>query len=184
LLITTERASVPTRISIGSRPMALQASTSLSLMGRLAFEMSEFPCSQNRSKPPPDPIDSIVYSGPPSSIQRVTTRLESGNTVEDPAMPMSPEGTSSGSTTGRPKAPAGAPPEEVVGAAVPPVSPAVVVGPSPPPQATATRDVARTRPAIRPNVRGIPVLLLIGVAQTPASPSAALSARPEGRERR
>jgi hypothetical protein len=49
LLTTTARASVPTRNSIGSRPMARQDSTSESLMGRLALAMSVSPATQKRS---------------------------------------------------------------------------------------------------------------------------------------
>ena len=59
-LTTTARASVPTRNSMGSRPMAWQDSTSLSLIGRLALEMSVSPATQKRSKPAPLPMLSIV----------------------------------------------------------------------------------------------------------------------------
>src|SRR5690606_30588874 len=58
---------------------------------------------QNRSNPPPDPIESIEYSGPPSSIHRVRMAVDRGNTVDDPAMLTSTEGsTSMGSMRGSP----------------------------------------------------------------------------------
>jgi len=57
---TTARASVPMRNSIGSRPMAWQDATSLSLMARLALAMSVSPCWQKRSKPAPEPMLSMV----------------------------------------------------------------------------------------------------------------------------
>ncbi len=178
--MTTDRASVPTRISIGSRPMERQASTSSSLIGRLALEMSDAPSTQNRSKPPPEPIESIEYSGPPSSIQRVSTAVDSGNTVDDPAIPMSPDATSSGSTNGRPHGEVSPPPAVVVSACVVVVAAAVVVVVSSPsasssPQAAATSASASTRAAIRPNLRNILCLLLLGWRRwTPARRGAKL----------
>ena len=59
-LTTTARASVPTRNSTGVRPMAWQLSTSLDLMARLALAMSVSPVLQKRSRPAPDPIESMV----------------------------------------------------------------------------------------------------------------------------
>jgi hypothetical protein len=59
-LTVTARASVPTRNSMGSRLMARQDSTSESLMGRLALEMSVSPAWQKRSKPAPLPMLSMV----------------------------------------------------------------------------------------------------------------------------
>ena len=40
--------------------MALQFSTSVSLMARMALEISVSPVLQKRSKPPPEPIESMV----------------------------------------------------------------------------------------------------------------------------
>jgi len=60
LLTTTARASVPTRNSTGSRPMARQDSSSESLMARLALAMSVSPATQKRSKPAPEPMLSMV----------------------------------------------------------------------------------------------------------------------------
>jgi hypothetical protein len=56
------RASVPTRNSIGVRPMAWQLSTSESLMPRLALAISVSPFTQKRSKPAPEPMLSMVIS--------------------------------------------------------------------------------------------------------------------------
>src|SRR5690606_39765194 len=100
--MTTDRASLPTRISMGGSPhVSVQAALSSSLMAREALAMSEAPSTQKRSRPPPEPIESMLYSGPPSSIHWVMMAVESGNTVEDPAMPMSTEAsTSIGETTG------------------------------------------------------------------------------------
>ena len=152
-LTTSERASVPTRISIGVDPqVASQSATSSSLMGREALEMSEAPSTQNRSKPPPDPIESIEYSGPPSSCHLARTAVDRGNTVEDPAIPTSPEATSSGSTIGRPRSDSSISSLPEVGGSVASVSPASVVvvsSESDPPHAATTRvstvRSARTR---------------------------------------
>ena len=45
---------------MGVRPMAAQDSISLSLMGRLALETSVSPATQKRSKPAPEPMESMV----------------------------------------------------------------------------------------------------------------------------
>ena len=62
LLTTMAMASVPTRNSTGTRAgeRAAQASTSESLMPRLALAMSVSPVLQKRSKPPPLPIEERV----------------------------------------------------------------------------------------------------------------------------
>ena len=57
---TIASASVPTRNSIGVRPIAAQFSTSESLIARLALAMSVSPVLQKRSKPAPEPIESMV----------------------------------------------------------------------------------------------------------------------------
>ena len=101
-LTTTARASVPTRNSIGSRPMARQDSVSLSLMGRLALAMSDSPATQNRSRPAPEPMESMVMLPLyPSLWNRSAIRSVRGKTVELPAVTMSPV-TANGSTAGSP----------------------------------------------------------------------------------
>ena len=100
-LTTTARASVPTRNSIGSRPIAWQLSTSLSLIARLALETSVSPASQKREKPAPLPMLSMVTLPPkPSSWNRSAIRSARGKTVELPAETIVPS-TASGSTGGR-----------------------------------------------------------------------------------
>ena len=99
-LTTTANASVPTRNSIGSRPIAWQLSISVSLIARDAFDMSVSPATQNRSKPAPLPMLSMVmFPAYPSSWNRSAIRSLNGNTVELPAVMMSPV-TLNGSTAG------------------------------------------------------------------------------------
>src|SRR3972149_7170590 len=98
LLTVIASASIPTWKPIGSRGVAraAQFSTSLSLIGREALEISVSPALQKRSKPAPVPTESIVrLPENPSSSKRCFMRSESGKTVEEPAVTMSPE-TASG----------------------------------------------------------------------------------------
>ena len=95
----TAMASVPTRNSMGSRSMAAQDSRSLSLMAREALETSLSPASQKRSKPAPEPMESMVILPPPSPSYIPAMTSASGKTVELPAETTSP-GTSAGLTAG------------------------------------------------------------------------------------
>src|SRR5215216_4144361 len=93
---------------------AAQLSTSLSLMAREALEISVSPVLQKRSKPAPVPTESIVIlPAKPSSSKRCFMRSESGKTVDEPAVTISPETASgkyiaSGSSAGASVAAAGA----------------------------------------------------------------------------
>ena len=70
------------------------------MIARLALAMSVSPALQNRSKPAPEPMLSIVmFPAYPSSLNRSAIASASGYTVELPAMMMSPF-TSSGFTSG------------------------------------------------------------------------------------
>src|SRR5215211_1796171 len=105
-LTTTVRASMPTWNSATVRPMPAQDSASLSLILREELAMSVSPATQKRSRPAPEPIESMVSLPPkPSSSKRCFMRSESGNTVEEPALTISPETASgayiaNGSSTG------------------------------------------------------------------------------------
>src|ERR1700752_2482776 len=93
LLTVIASASIPTWKPIGSRAgvSAAQLSTSLSLMAREALEMSVSPALQKRSKPAPVPTESIVRLPlKPSSSKRCFMRSESGKTVDEPAVTISP----------------------------------------------------------------------------------------------
>jgi len=105
LLTTTARASVPTRNSMGLRPICLAASISLAFMARLALAISVSPATVNRSKPAPLPIESMVITPLyPSCLKRSAIRSDNGYTVELPAVMIFPL-TFSGLTPGRPATP-------------------------------------------------------------------------------
>ncbi len=134
----TASASVPNRISIGSRPIARQDSTSPSLMGRDALEMSDSPSTQKRSKPAPEPMLSmVIWPEYPSFSNRAAIASASGNTVDEPAAAISPV-TSRGSTIGSTPVSTGG----VVGLVVPPVVSPVVVSCVESPQAATTMATA------------------------------------------
>src|SRR6266540_5519040 len=94
LLTVIAIASIPTWNGIGSRGVAsaAQLSISVSLILREAVEISVSPFLQKRSKPAPEPIESMVRLPPkPSSSKRCFMRSASGKTVEEPAAIISPE---------------------------------------------------------------------------------------------
>src|SRR6266540_4376200 len=98
LLTVIAIASIPTWNGIGVRGgfSAAQDSTSVSLILREAVEISVSPFLQKRSKPAPEPIESMVkLPVKPSSSKRCFIRSASGKTVEEPAAMISPE-TASG----------------------------------------------------------------------------------------
>src|SRR6266508_5966148 len=94
LLTVIAIASIPTWNGIGVRGgfSAAQDSTSVSLILREAVEISVSPFLQKRSKPAPEPIESMVrLPEKPSSSKRCFMRSASGKTVEEPAAIISPE---------------------------------------------------------------------------------------------
>ena len=102
LLTVTARASVPTRNSIGVRPIFLAFSISFALMPRLALAISVSPATVKRSNPAPLPILSIVMLPLyPSSLKRSAILSERGKTVELPAVVILPV-TFNGLTPGSP----------------------------------------------------------------------------------
>ena len=91
LLTTIAKASVPTRNSIGVRPMDSHEEISSSWMARLALAMSVSPATQKRSRPAPEPmLSTVMLPLKPSSRKRSDMRSDNGNTVELPAVMMSP----------------------------------------------------------------------------------------------
>ena len=90
-LTMTVSASIATWIStIPSMPLALQASTSESLIGRDASETWVSP-RQNFSKPPPVPENATFTRTSETFENSSATASEIGNTVDEPSTWTSPE---------------------------------------------------------------------------------------------
>ena len=88
--VSTDKPSMAKRSSMNSMPAASHASTSESLIWRLASEMSVSP-EQNFLKPSPVPGPSTVMPTSGFSARKASAlSADTGSTVDDPEMRMDP----------------------------------------------------------------------------------------------